>query len=157
MCWKNAVRLLSLFIVCLIVANIIPYLRHKYKYPKLFSSPRNVKWKTPISDSDDDIVEDKYDDESDYKDNNKDEYILPKDNNEDNLDAINDEIDNLVPEYVEEMNDYIKEEDNVGSSIADIYDNLTRAPDISKGRDIKMISDSAIGPLDTYASEYSTY
>lgn len=61
------------------------------------------------------------------------------------------EIDASVPEYVEEMNDYLGEEKQmVGANIADVYDNLTRAPDISQGKELEMHSDSGIAALDPW-------
>jgi hypothetical protein len=43
-----------------------------------------------------------------------------------------------VPEYVEEFNDYLRgdKKQYVGSSIADIYDHMTRGPDTSEGREL---------------------
>jgi hypothetical protein len=61
-------------------------------------------------------------------------------------------IDASVPEYVEEMNDYLNEGEQVGSTIADVYDNLTRAPDISEGKSPKFVSEEGICASDPWAS-----
>jgi hypothetical protein len=62
----------------------------------------------------------------------------------------------LVPEYVEEMNEYrAAEHELVGASIANVYDHLTRAPDISAGRDVHMVSDSGISPIDPFSGSWA--
>jgi hypothetical protein len=62
----------------------------------------------------------------------------------------------LVPEYVEEMNEYrASEHELVGASIANVYDHLTRAPDISAGRDMHMVTDSGISPADPFSGSWA--
>lgn len=50
------------------------------------------------------------------------------------------------PEYVDEINAYRRSDTTqfVGADISDVYDALTRGPDIASGRDVLMVSDSGV-------------
>jgi hypothetical protein len=131
--WKFGVRVSAILVICGIVAIVM------YK-----------QWclrKSQVSSSYHEVTEDTLDRALDGSSGNDTRVTSCAQD----LCSSDYEVDSSVPEYVEEMNDYRGEEEQMlGASIADVYDNLTRAPDISQGKELEMHTDSGIAALDPW-------
>lgn len=157
MSWKSGVRLSAILIICGVVIIVIAK-KWKKIYNPISEYSQSIQHSAgiykPICNSMSDLLQ-----ESSYTSDDVSNYL-----SDDALSPEEDELtlnsqdtfkgdykpDSSVPEYVEEMNDYLNEGEQLGSTIADVYDNLTRAPDISEGKSLQFVSEAGICASDPW-------